>query len=185
MIIMITIIILLRRIIIRTTAASTTTTAKEINTGHDYDLFAATPPIEALTILFKITSHRRAKSNNIKIIFDAKRVYFNAKATRTVFIQLPPEDPRYGEKGICGKLHLSMYGTRDAAQNWERECASKLLSWGLTKGTASSCIYYHKQGDKQLYIHGGDFVGAGENNNVSWLQKTIRQCLRHEIQNNG
>ena len=38
--------------------------AKEINTGHDDDLFAATPPIEALKILFKIASHRRSKSNH-------------------------------------------------------------------------------------------------------------------------
>ena len=66
-----------------------------------------------------------------------------------------------------------MYGTRDAAQNWERECASKLLLWGFTKGTASSCIYYHKQRDIQLYIHGDDFVGVGENNNISWLQKQL------------
>ena len=48
-----------------------------------------------------------------------KRAYFNAKATRDVYIQLPPEDPKFGEPGVCAKLNLSMYGTRDAAQNWE------------------------------------------------------------------
>ena len=141
--------------------------AKEINTGHNDDLFAATPPIEALKILFKIAAYRRSKSNSIKVLFaDAKRAYFNATATRYVFVQLPPEEPKDGEQNICGKLQLSMYGTRDAAQNWERECASKLLSWGFTKGTASSCVYYHRQRDNQLYIHGDDFVAVGEDDNI-------------------
>ena len=34
-----------------------------------------------------------------------------------VFVELPEED---SEPGMCGKLRKSMYGTRDAAQNWVR-----------------------------------------------------------------
>ena len=41
--------------------------AKEINTGANNDLFAATPPIEALKILLRIAAYRRSKSNNMKI----------------------------------------------------------------------------------------------------------------------
>ncbi len=103
--------------------------AKEINTGANDDLFAATPPIEALKALLREASIRRAHEDNISILFaDVRRAYFNAKATKDVFIDLPPEDPNYGQQGVCGKLRLSMYGTRDSAQNWERECASQLVS---------------------------------------------------------
>ena len=35
---------------------------------------------------------------------------------RDVYVELPAED---AEAGMCGKLIKSMYGTRDAAQNWE------------------------------------------------------------------
>ena len=52
---------------------------------------------------------------------DICRAYFNASARRDVFIRLPPEDH---EEGMVGKLMKSMYGTRDAAQNWEQSTAS-------------------------------------------------------------
>ena len=61
-----------------------------------------------------------SKATDINILFvDAKRAYFNSEASRDIFIELPPEDPKYVHNNICGRLLLSMYGTRDAAQNWE------------------------------------------------------------------
>ena len=117
--------------------------AKEINTHKDDDLYAATPPIEALKVLLRITAHRRSFPKDIKILFaDAKRAYFNAQTTRDTFVELPPGDPKYGCTNICGKLALSMYATRDAAQNSEKELSGKLISWGFTKGLASPCIFF-------------------------------------------
>ena len=43
---------------------------------------------------------------------DIRRAYFYAKAKRDVYIKLPDED---AQEGMCGKLDLSMYGTRAAA----------------------------------------------------------------------
>ena len=37
-------------------------------------------------------------------------------ATRRVYVELPPEEMA---EGMCGRLLKAMYGTRDAAQNWE------------------------------------------------------------------
>ena len=55
------------------------------------------------------------------MINDISRVFLHAKAKREVFVQIPPEDLEHGEEGICGRLNYSMYGTRDAAQNWFEE----------------------------------------------------------------
>ena len=41
--------------------------AKEINTHKDDDLYAATPPIEALRVLLRIVAHRKSASKDIKI----------------------------------------------------------------------------------------------------------------------
>ena len=118
--------------------------AQEINTHADDDLYAATPPIEALKTLLRIAAERRFCEDNVTILFaDVRRAYFNAKVTRDVYVRLPKEDPRSSDQGTCGKLRLSMYGTRDAAQNWEREYGSKLISWGFTKGKTSPCVYHH------------------------------------------
>ena len=50
-----------------------------------------------------------------KLLFvDVKRAYFYAPSTRSVYVELPPED---ATEGMVGKLNVSMYGTRDAAAN--------------------------------------------------------------------
>ena len=99
--------------------------AKEIKLDNRMDLFAATPPLEAKKILFSLAvadgigyseGHRK---DGMKIDFiDISRAYFQADALRDVYVQLPDED---AEPGMCGKLVKSMYGTRDAAQNWGEE----------------------------------------------------------------
>ena len=50
---------------------------------------------------------------------DVSRAHFYAKCRRDVFVQIADEDWQPGDEHRCGKLNLSMYGTRDAAQNWE------------------------------------------------------------------
>ena len=48
---------------------------------------------------------------------DIKRAYFYAPASRPIFIEIPMEDYETGDEKRVGKLNLSVYGTRDAAQN--------------------------------------------------------------------
>ena len=48
---------------------------------------------------------------------DVSRAYIYAKAVRPTYIKLATEDLRSGDAGVVGKLMMSMYGARDAAQN--------------------------------------------------------------------
>eukprot|EP00973_Karenia_brevis_P036049 4973185-Karenia_brevis.AAC.1 len=52
---------------------------------------------------------------------DVKRAYFHAPATREIYIEIPEEDWEEGDEARVAKLNLSLYGTRDAAQNWAKE----------------------------------------------------------------
>ena len=114
--------------------------AKEIKRDSRTDLFAATPPLEAKNLLFSmvVTKHVgyiHDKRKGMKIDFiDIRRAYFHAKARRQVFVSLPPEDDK---EGMCGELWKSLYGTRDASQNWEEEYGSTMMNLGFTKGLAS------------------------------------------------
>lgn len=100
--------------------------AKEIKRDQRDDLFAATPPLEAKKALFSLAATAefgRRKSKQLKgprklLFVDIRRAYFRAPATRKVYVQRPTE---YASPGMCGRLNKSMYGTRDAASNWE-EC---------------------------------------------------------------
>ena len=100
-------------------------------------LFAGTPPLETLRILVAILAGGTGADKGALCLglSDVKRAHFHAKASRRIFIRLPPEDPRHGEPGLCAELKQSMYGTRDAAHNWEREYAATLRSAGFVQGS--------------------------------------------------
>ena len=80
-----------------------------------------------------------ASSNPVTVLLAI--VYFFAKVTRRVFAELPEEDGGGPGSQRCGMLKNSLYGTRDAAQNWERELGEFLEEVGLHRGKASTCLY--------------------------------------------
>ena len=59
---------------------------------------------------------------------DVSRAYFYARAARPVYVKLPEEDLEEGDEKRCGKLVISMYGTRDAALNCAEEYSSTLVA---------------------------------------------------------
>ena len=68
----------------------------------------------------------------MKIDFvDVSRAFFQADTNRKVFVQLPAEDD---EPGMCGGLKQSMYGTREAAQNWGYAYTDFMLNTGFKRG---------------------------------------------------
>ena len=48
-------------------------------------------------------------------------------------MEIVSEDCEKGDEGMCGKLNLSMYGTRDAASNWEAAYSGQLKKWDSSK----------------------------------------------------
>ena len=71
--------------------------AREINNHKREDSFAATPPLEALKIPLSLSASGN-KGERI-MVNDVSRAFFHAKATRPVYVQLPEEDRKAGEKG--------------------------------------------------------------------------------------
>lgn len=113
---------------------------KEINAHKRDDLFAGTPPLEASTLWLSMT----ASSNigEVLLVNDVGRAFFHARARREVFVQIVDEEEP-GDENMCGKLNLSMYGTRDAAHIWASEYAGMLICIGFVQGSASPCLFHH------------------------------------------
>ena len=93
---------------------------REFNCGDKRDdLFAATPPLEALKMLLSLAASQcaRPRTKPHKLAFiDISKAYFHAPAQRLVYAQLPDEALEPHERGkVCGRLNYSLYGTRDAA----------------------------------------------------------------------
>ena len=69
---------------------------------------------------------------------DVSRAYFYARAKRPVYVKLPAEDMTEGDENKCGKLLMSMYGTRDAALNWSLEYSDTLRAAGYEQGKSNT-----------------------------------------------
>ena len=152
------------------------------------DLFAATPPLEAKKAIFSmcvtegIGFQKGFKHQGWKIDFiDIRRAYFHAKARRKVFIKLPAEEE--AAEGMCGLLLKSMYGTRDAAQNWEFEYANFMETIGFERGKAIPCIFQHPKREIKVAVHGDDFTIAGKEKELDWFKDELQK--KFEIKHRG
>ena len=86
--------------------------------GRD-DLFAETPPLEALRLLLSRAATRRRDGGVRKLLFiDVRKAHLNPICEEDVYVELPAE---VGEsEGKCGKLKHWLYGFRPAAAAWEK-----------------------------------------------------------------
>ena len=119
--------------------------AKEYKAYARPELYASTPPLDALKVVLSevATGERGGK---VAALVDVRRAYFHAPARKRVFVELPPEDYQPSGEHVCGLLQDSLYGTRDAAQNWKEELASTLSDLKLTRASACPCVERLHQG---------------------------------------
>ena len=102
-----------------------------------------------------------ASNTGFRIMYaDVSRAYVYAKAVRPVYVKLPDEDREEGDEARCGKLLVSMYGTRDAALNWFQECTRSLVNSGYVQGGANPCFFQHPITKVAVMVHGDDFVAV-------------------------
>ncbi len=80
---------------------------------------------------------------------------------------------------MVGELNFSMYGTRDAAQNWEREYEDAFRSLGFTQGKSTPCVFYHAERDIRTAVHGDDFTSLAEDSQLQWLAQELSK--RYEL----
>ena len=143
--------------------------AMEFKRKTEATWFAGTPPLESLRLLASMLATRRRRNGEATCMMtlDVKRAHFHAPASRQVFVELPPEDALAGRGDVVGELQASMYGTRDAAFNWEAAYSSEMLKLGFLRGKASANHYFHPVTKVRALVHGDDFALVG-------LEKDLR-----------
>ena len=147
---------------------------REVKSDQRPDLFAATPPLEALEMMISICASNQAGDNPYRILTsDIKRAYFFAKARRPIFIDIPVEDKKDGDEHLVGKLNLSLHGTRDAAQNWQVESIEHLTANQFIKGVSSPCNSHHPAKQLHVIVHGGDFTITGPFKSLRWFEQLL------------
>ena len=146
--------------------------AREFKSDDRPDLYAGTPPLEALKAIVSIAANH--KGNPPTTHTDAPRAHFHAKAQRPVLIRLPVEDRMGTDAGKVGLMKKSMYGTRDAASNWERDWQENIKKWGFQLGLSSKNLFHHKENQVSGLTHGDDFVLTGPTKRLTEFENEMK-----------
>ena len=84
-----------------------------------------------------------------------------------MYVELPEEE---NAEGMCGRLLKAMYGTRDAAQNWEYAYAEFMEEIGFERGKTSSCVFWHPIRKLRVVVRGDDFAVLGWEKELGLVQ---------------
>ena len=129
------------------------------------------PPLEALKAIISIAANHKETFSIMHI--DVSRAYFHAKAQRPVLIRLPVEDRMGADAGKVGLMKKSMYGTRDAASNWERDWQCHMQKWGFQLGLSSKNLFHQKEDRVSGLTHGDDFVLTGPTEKLIEIERKM------------
>ena len=91
--------------------------AKEFNTGVCPEFYAAALPSECLRLMLILLASGRRQGMGLMCRREPLRIFY-AKAERPVYVKPLDEDIEPGDDGKCGRLKMSMYGTRYAVLRW-------------------------------------------------------------------
>ncbi len=70
---------------------------------------------------------------------------------------------------------MSMYGTRDAAQNSEASYTATLVENAFVQGKSTPCAFRHSTRDLSLVVHGDDFTALGDDDDLDWLVEVLQE----------
>ena len=119
------------------------------------------------------------QKGTVLLVIHVRRAYFYARARRRVYIELPEGDGVGPGSRQCGLLRKSLYGTRNAAQNWECELGGFLEEIGLRRGQASTCLYCEESRGISTSVNGDDVTVKASRKDAEWLIQKFKE--RYEI----
>ena len=126
----------------RLVAQETRTSGGTIAAGDIAATFAATPPLEVLRLLVSQVMTGYPGSEIVLRFLDVSRAYPQCPVHRKVYIRLPQKDPSSGDRAMCGRLNMALYGARDAGQNFEFKATDVLEDGGCEQGQFSPRVWF-------------------------------------------
>ena len=109
------------------------------------------------------------------MVSDVGRAQLYAEIERDGFIELPGKDPDFGGE-MSGKFRLSLYGIRDAANDWHSTLGTHLISLGCTKGAGHPNVLHNAARGMKTLVHGGDYVSSGFSSSTAWLEEELSKA---------
>ena len=149
--------------------------AREFNTGDKRgELFAGTPGLMVMRTVISWAMTRREDGRKRSIMLaDVKTAFLYGAARRSLYVELPPEDPLAASGQHVGKLERAMYGTRDAPMIWQDHLRKTLLGIKFTESVTHPGVFQHKTRDILLCVHVDDLLCTGLRDDLMWLKTQL------------
>ena len=127
-------------------AVAETTHKTTLSEEDNAQTFSATPPYEALRLLvsFVMSPRDADEKSHVLMFIDITRAHPHCTMRRQVLVQLPAEDPRCEEEGLCGLLLRSIHGLRDTSMNFGQLTRQVMDTLGFTCGVWTPCVFVHR-----------------------------------------
>ena len=119
--------------------------------GVDYfETFAPTCKSETFRILLQLS----AKQGHVMHQFDAKTAFLHSPIAEEEHLEQPQEFVKQGSDGekSVSRLNKSIYGLKQAANNWYKELANFLLRQGLTRSRNDNCLFARAETEGHTFI---------------------------------
>ena len=132
---------------------------KNKNDERNFDVFAATPPLEMKRLLFRMARVKGSvggndKDGQVKLMYiDVKKAHLNDDDDDFAYITLPKE-----VGGGVGRLRRWFFGMRPAASAWEEHYAANLKNEGYERGRAAPTGFTNKETGVRVVVWGDDFT---------------------------
>ena len=81
------------------------------------------------------------------------------------------------DDNMCAKLRMSMYGTKTAAQNWQKKVQETMATVGFSIGKASPVLFCQSERSLKSLVHEDDFVVSGEPVDLVWMRNESESKL--------
>jgi len=109
----------------------------------------------------------------VKVI-DVKCAFLYGDARRTIYIELPEQDPKAGGSQV-GLLKKAMYGTRDAPLIWRSTVDRVMKELGFSVSMLQSGVYFHPQRHIRVMTHVDDFLVTGSSMDANWFEEELKK----------
>jgi hypothetical protein len=135
------------------------------------DLFAGAPPLFAMKLLLSLIASQGKPRSKIIMLLDVKCAFLYGKTKRTVYIELPPEDPNHRCGKYYGLLEEAMCGARDAPQIWQEVVAEVMMRLEFKASLHHPSVYFHPERDIRVIARVD--LCTGDEVQMDWLYKEL------------
>ena len=89
--------------------------------------------------------------------------------------------PQEKERGMCSLEQTHVWNSPSG--RWQSEYSSALGAMGLDQGSASACVFRHREKHIVVSVRGDDFTAAGPKSALDWVEATLKDKYKHNMTN--